>query len=128
MLHLNAGLLQEVNAVRQPVVPCVDHAGDAGLDNQLGAFNARRVGDVERGAVRVVAGAGNFRDGIGFGVQHVRQCQPILALANVGEAGGRSVVSVADNHVAFDYQGSHLAARAVRVFGPDACHAQIAAV
>ena len=88
MLYFNTGFLQQINAVRQSVASGVDYAHDAGLNDELGAFYARRIGNVERGTVRVVSGAGNFCDGIGFGVQYVGQCQSVFPFAHIGKAGG----------------------------------------
>ena len=58
---------------------------------------------------------------IGFGLTR-------FVLADILEAGRRAVVAVRDDHLVFDDQRPDLAAHAVGVFRPDACHAQVAHV
>ena len=112
-MQFYAGALEEFQAVGEAILPSVNYALDAGLYDEFGAFDAGRVGDVERSAAGVVARAGNLRYGIGFGVQHIGFGKPVLVLANVLEAGGRAVVAVADNHLVLHDERTHLAARAI---------------
>ena len=119
---------QEVYAVCEAVVTGVNDAADACLDDELGTFDAGRVGDVERGTFRVVARTGNLGDGVGFGMKHVWLRHAVVVFADIFEAGRRAVVAVADNHLILHDECAHLPSGAIAVFAPNACHAQVAQV
>ena len=125
---LDAGAAEELDAVVEAVLLVVDDALDAGLDDELGALDAGRGGDVERGTVAVVAAAGELGDGVGLGVENVGLGDVVVVLADVLEAAGGTVVAVADDHLLFDDEGADLTTPAVGVLGPDARHTEVALV
>ena len=124
----DSGSFQEFDAVAEAVFLAIDHALDACLDNEFRALDAGRGRDVDGGSVAVVVRAGELRDGVGLGVEHVGFCQSVFVFADVLESAGRAVVAVADNHFVLHDECAHLPPLAVAVFGPDAGHAQVALV
>ena len=81
--------------------------------------------DVERRAVAVVGAFGDLRDGVRFGMEYVGFGLAVLVLADILEARGRAVVTVGNDHLVLDDQRPDLAPYAVRIFSPDAGHAQV---
>ena len=69
-----------------------------------------------------------FCYGVCLCVQHVGLCNVVVVFADILKAARRAVIAVADNHFVLNHQGSYLAALAVAVFCPDACHAQVSQV
>src|SRR5690554_21404 len=126
--HFNTGSAEQLNAVLYPVGLTKNHTNDAGLNDQLGTFDARRRGNVEGSPIAAVVAAGNLGYGIGFGVQDIGLGHIVCVFAHVFEAGGRSVVPVADDHLAFYQQGPNLAALTIGVLGPNGGHGQIALI
>lgn len=60
----DAGVLQQVHAVAHPVHHRRDHLGDAGVNDELRAANARRVRCVEGRAIKRNAVPRGERDGV----------------------------------------------------------------
>ena len=128
-LHaLDSHLAQQVEPLLRTVFVAVDHAPDAGLNDEFRTLDAGCGGDVECRAVAVVGAFGHLRDGVGFGVEHVGFGLAGFVLADVFEPGGSAVVTVRDDHLVLDDQRSHLAADSVGVLRPDARHTQVADV
>ena len=113
MFYLNARLTQELNPIGKAVATGIYHATYTCLDDEFGTLNAGSISNVEGGAIGVVARACYLSDGICLGVKHIGQGKPVGTLAHIGEAGGRSVEAIADNHVILDDESAHLAAGAV---------------
>ncbi len=124
----DADAAQQVEPLFRTVLVAVDHAPDAGLDDEFRALDAGGRRNVERRTVAVVGRLGDLRNGVRLGMEHVGFRAPRLVLADVLEARGRAVVAVRNDHLVLDDQRSHLAAHAVGVLGPDACHPQVAHV
>ena len=70
-VHPYSSSLEEFKAVMQTVCPGIYYAPYASLDDELCAFDARLVGDIECGIVRIVAATGNFCDGVCLGMEHI---------------------------------------------------------
>src|SRR5690554_4435145 len=126
--HFNTGSAEQLNAVLYPIGLTKNHTNDAGLNNQFGTFDARRRSNVEGSPIAAVVAAGNLGYGIGFGMQDIGLGHIVCVFALVFEAGGRSVVPVADDHLAFYQQGTHLAAFTIGVLGTNGRHGQIALI
>lgn len=120
--------LEEVDTIGEPILLAVDDTLDTGLDNELGALYTRRCSDVERGAVGVVAAPGEFRYGIGLGMEDIGLGDVILILADILKTARSTIVAVGDNHLVLDDEGTHLPPNAVAVLSPYTGHAQIAVV
>jgi len=126
--HFDTGTTKEINAIGETVLASVNDTTDASLDDQLGALDARTIGDVESGTVARVVTLGDLGDSVGFGVEHIGLGTIVLGLAVILEACGRTIVAIADDHLVLDEQTAHLATLAIRVFGPNGGHAEITAV
>ena len=122
VLYFNTSSPQKVDAIGEAVVTGIDHTTYAGLYDELGALDAGRIGDVERGALGVVARTSNLGDGVGFGVEDVRLGDAVL-FADIFEAGRCAVVAVADDHFVPHDECPYLTAEAITVLAPDASHA-----
>ena len=128
MYHFNVGSFQQVYAFGEAIFVGINHALDASLNDELGTFYAWRVGDVERGAIAVVAASGQLGYGVGFGVKDIRLCDVVLVFTHVLKAARRAVLAIADNHLVLDHQCAHLTAFAVAVLCPYTGHTQVALV
>ena len=128
MLYLNASPLQQINAIGEAILARIDDALDTSLNDEFAAFNARTIGDIERGAIGIVVATGNLGDGIGFGMEDVGLGDTIFVLTDIFKSRGRAVVSIADNHLILDDEGTYLAPLAIRVLRPNFSHAQVAFV
>ena len=126
--HLDASSFQQVDAVGQSVFLTIDHTLDTGLDDEFGTFYARRGRDIERRAVAIVGAAGEFGDGIGFGVKYIGLGNVVLVLTYILKSARSTVIAVADDHFVFHHEGAHLPSLAVAVFCPYLRHAQVALV
>ena len=122
----DTGSLQQVDAICQTVLLTIYHPLDTRLDDEFGTLNTGRGRDIDGGTVAVIIRTGEFRNGIGLGMEHVRLRHIVLILADILKTCGRSVVAVADDHLILDHQSTHLTARAVGVLCPNTRHSQIA--
>ena len=93
-----------LHGVQERIVPSVDDLADAGVDDQLCAGEARRNGDVYRGALDGVAVQGGLADGVLLGVDAEALLEVRSAFRRMGatraaageavyDAVGRSVVA-----------------------------------
>lgn len=128
MAYLDACSLKQLKTVGDAVKLVEHHPPYSALDNQLGAFEAGRCRDIERGAGRRIVACRDLGDGIGLCVEHVWLGDAVGILAYIFKTGGCTVEAVGYYHAVFDYQCPHLPAAAVGVFGPNTGHAQIAPV
>ena len=126
--YFDASATQEVDAIGQTIFLAIDDATDASLDDEFGTLDAGRGGDIDSSAIAIVIATGQLRDGISLGMEHVGLGDVVVVLAHVLEAAGRTVITIADDHLVLDHQGTDLTALAVGVLGPDACHAEIAGI
>lgn len=126
--HFDASLEQERDSVVEAVRFVIDHALDPCLDDELGAFDTGRGGDIEGRSLGAVVGFGHFCNGIGLGMKHIRLGLTGVVFADILKARRRTVVPVGNNHAAFDDECADFTALAIRIFGPDSSHLQVAAV
>ena len=95
------------------------------LDNELSALNAWGIGHVDSCPRAIVGTAGELCDSVGFGVQDIALGQPILVFADVLKAYGCAIISIGDDALVFDDEGTYLPTLAIGVLSPDASHAEI---
>ena len=75
----------------------------SGVGIEFITFYARRGCDIECRILTVVPASGEFRDGIGFCMEHIRLRYTCFILTNVLETTWCSVVTIADYHLIFHY-------------------------
>ena len=98
------------------------------LDDELGALDAGGISDVDRRTRAVIGAAGELRDGIGLGMEHILLRLTALVFADVLKAHGGAVVAIGDDTLVLDDEGAYLTALAVGVLSPDARHTEVAHV
>ena len=110
---LHARAAQQVDTVGDAVQVGIDHTSDAGLDDELGAVQAWRRGDIERCTLARVVRAGHFGYGVCLGMQHISFGHALLVLADVLKPRRSAVESVGYDGTVLDHQRAHLAAHAI---------------
>ena len=125
VLYSNTGPSEQITTIGKSIFLTVDDSLDACLDNQLGALDTRCVGDIDRCPGAVVGRCGHLSDGIGFCVQYIRFRHVVLILTDVLEPRRCPVITIGDDHIVFDDEGSDLEAFAVRVLRPYHRHTEI---
>lgn len=121
----HSGATEQVDTVGDTVEFVENDPCDARLDNELGAVETWRGGDVERGTVARIVGSRHFGDGICLGVEDIGFGETRLVLANVFKTGRSAVETVGDDGAIFHQESSHFAAHAIGILRPYPSHSQI---
>ena len=122
LLHVDPGLLQELNAGVIPIELVVIDRDNAALLNEERAVDAGGMRDIDACAMRRVAVIGKLRDGVQFRVLDFLTGHKLpvdFFLAAVVVAGGHAVPAKRNNGVVLHDDAAHLEALRVAAAGRD---------
>lgn len=125
MIHSNARLTKEVDALSDAVLRGIHNSADAGLDNELGALHTGGVGHIYGGASAIIIRGSDLSNGICLGMEHISLRLTLIVLALVLKSRRSAIVPVGDDHLVLDDERSYVEPRAVRVFRPYTSHPEV---
>ena len=87
MVHSDARLTKEVDALSDAVLRGIHHSADAGLNNELGALHTGGVGHIYGGTSAIIIGGSDLGNGICLGMEHIGLRLTLIVLALVLKSG-----------------------------------------